>query len=610
MTRTLPILLLAAFMAGSQAELPKLTVHGKNLVNPSGKVVTLRGVNVGNWLILEMWMFGWAGDRGLEYTDQYDFENILAKRFGRGEADRLMDVYRDSWMTDRDWAKIKSFGMNLVRLPFNYRLLEDDENPYHLKKNAWKYLDRAVNEAEKHGIYTILDLHGVQGGQTPNDHTGRRDQNKLWTVEENKKRAAWLWSQIASRYKNRNAVVAYDVFNEPYGGTKPQQLEVFEKLYAGVRKTDPEKLVFAHGNSDNFDHYGNPKDHGWHNVGLQMHYYPGIFGGARDMNEQARHFIHAKLVAKQIDALQVPMLVGEFNVLFSSMGGAGTLARHIDTYSQYGWMSTVWSYKVMGDGGPVGDGSWGLVTNGGKPPMIDIRKESKEDIEKGFRGYATMELQEYTSLKNFLLAKNPKYPELPKLPEPIAEAPSHDEISGWTSSDIGGSLAGGLVGTNANKFELYGGGEDIWGTRDQFGFLHQEADGDFQVSVTIDSMEDTDTYAKAGLMVRDGMSSEAPFALLSVFPGGTVQFAGRESAGAEGKAKSEGEDMKFPIHMRLVRRGDHVDAFVQGTDGNWKARGSTKIGSGKVQVGVVALSHDNKRLTKVAYRNLVVAPAP
>ena len=52
-----------------------------------------------------------------------------------------MELYRQNWITDRDFKIVRSFGFNVVRVPFNYTLLEDDERPMQLKPDAFKWLD-------------------------------------------------------------------------------------------------------------------------------------------------------------------------------------------------------------------------------------------------------------------------------------------------------------------------------------------------------------------------------------------------------------------------------------------------------------------------------------
>jgi len=146
---------------GAQA-LPLLSAGGTAWVDPAGNAVTLRGCNLGNWFVQEMWMHSMRTD-GIPH--QYTMEQVLTRRFGAATKDRLMETYRANYITARDFEIIKSFGMNVVRLPILYTLIEDDSHPFELRPNAWAQLDRAVNTAEAAGIYTILDLHGAPGGR-------------------------------------------------------------------------------------------------------------------------------------------------------------------------------------------------------------------------------------------------------------------------------------------------------------------------------------------------------------------------------------------------------------------------------------------------------------
>lgn len=597
------LLALSLAAAPTPARLPELTVKGTRMVDPAGKPVTLKGANLGNWLMIEMWMLGLA-DREGQPKDQHALEEVLTRRFGEAEKDRLMNVYRASWMTERDFRLIRSFGFNLARLPINYRLLEDDRAPMKLKADAWRWIDQAVDACERHGIYVILDMHGVQGGQSNFDHTGHSDQNKLWGSRENRARLAWLWGEMAKRYRTRSAVVAYDVFNEPYGGNKTQQVEVFREAYAAIRKHDPKKLVFAHGNWDDFAHYGDPKANGWTNVGFQMHYYPGLFGNGRPtLATHARHLASMKDVADRLRKLNVPFLVGEMNVVFDEAGGAGMMKRHYDTYSNYGWMTTMWSYKATSNEGGVQPAIWGMVVNHKPPRTVDFNADSKQAIEAYFQGFATEALQVHEQLRRAMT--EPNYP-LPALPEPPPKrrvAPQ-GTVPGWQMVDIGGARKGGAE-VREGAIHLYGGGSDVWGGSDQCRFLYREIQGDFTLEATVDGVEDVDQYTKAGLMVRAGTAQDAAMAILTTFPDGEVQFATRTSTGGmtDGLPTSKG---KVPgLRLRLVRRAGMLEGFAE-IDGAWKSLG--KVGAKflpeRVTVGLLALSHDDSQLAKVTYREV------
>lgn len=596
---------LASFALAYPQKLPPLLPRGKDLVDPAGRKVVLKGCNLGNWFVIEPWIINIAEGAGA-VPDQYTLEETLSKRFGATEKDRLMELYRTKWIQEKDFATIKSFGFNLVRLPLNYRQFEDDARPMKLRPDAWKWVDRAVDWAEKQGIYTILDLHGAQGGQTENDHTGRSGQNKLWSDPKNQERMAWLWGEIAKRYRNRSAVVAYDVFNEPWGGSKADQVKVFTRSYESIRRNDPDKLVFIMGHWDNFDHYGDPKDHGWRNVAFQMHYYPGMFGnGSPNLLSQAKHIANLKEVAAKVDRLNVPFLVGEMNVVFDSSGGAKMMRRYYDLHAQYGWMTTVWTYKVLSKEGGFGNASWGMVTNAKPMRTLNVHKDSKAEIEAWMNGL-DKGFWPWSALRDAMTAAHVEQPPLPELPKPRTTAPDDAVWPGWTSTDIGGALKGGLVKKSDASFELYGGGNDIWGAQDDFRFLNIPVAGDFDLTVTIDDVEEVDTYTKAGLMLRADSTTGSPMVLVSTFPSGEVQFVVRQAANGQATASGSGQ-VTFPrAQFRLQRQGDLVTAWA-GDKTSMKQIGSTTWqGPKAAMAGPVALSHAAGRLAKVTYSDLAI----
>lgn len=589
--------------AAALAPLPKLHVEGHRLVDPVGKEVLLKGTNLGNWHVIEFWMLALKNPP----KDQFALEALLTERFGEVEKERLMNVYRASWLTERDFKIIPTFGFNTVRLPTNYRLLEDDRHPFVLRKDAWKWIDRAIDLAERNGLYTIIDMHGVQGGQSPYDHTGHSDQNHIKDSVEDQKRLAWLWGEIAKRYRDRSAVVAYDVWNEPYGTPKPLQKPIFERALTEIRKVDADKLVYAMGNFDEFAQYGDPKANGWKNVGFQMHYYPGMFGGGDPtIKTQRQHLARLEGVAAEVRKLDVPFLVGEMNVVFDAAGGADMMRRTYDQHASYGWATTMWSYKIQHADGGHGDASWGMVVNAKPALQIDFKTAPKSKIEAYFRSFATQELQVNEKLRKAL--GDPSYrPEpFPSLPPKRTVAPQ-ETLTGWTQTDIGGALAGGLQNVSGG-FDLFGGGRDVWGARDEFRFLHRTVDGDFTLEVTLVGVEDIDAYTKAGLMIRASTAPDAPFAMLSSFPSGEAQLAHRDATGGEATAPPTSKGPLQGMRLRLVRKGGTIAASVRRNDG-WKPLASIPDRLPKtVLVGAIVSSHDPSQLAKVEYRDLKLTP--
>lgn len=600
------LLLAPVFAVQIPKPLPPLRMQGQAMVDPQGRKVTLKGVNAGNWHVIEFWMLGLSDAPG-NPPDQFNLEKILTERFGEGEKERLMDAYRVSWLTERDFKMMPEFGFNLVRLPMNYRLLEDDRQPMKLKKDAWKWIDRAIDLSERNGMYVILDMHGAQGGQSPYDHTGHSGQNKLKDSPEDQKRLAWLWGEFAKRYRNRSAVVAYDVFNEPYGMPKPAQVETFKQAYAEIRKHDRVKLIFAHGHYDNFDHYGDPKENGWRNVGFQMHFYPGLFGGGPPtIPTHVKHLGTLPGWAEKVKKLDVPFLIGEMNVVFDAAGGAQMMRRYYETHAANGWMTTMWSWKVTSDEGGIGNATWGCVVNERPKRTVNFQQDSKEAIEAYFRGFATDPLTVNVKLRDALTGKSGPLPALPEPPPRRTTAPQ-GELAGWTQSEVGGALKGGLKTLDNGAFEIYGGGSDIWGAQDQARFLNQQIEGDFTLEVTVDSVEEIEQYTKAGLMLRASLDANSPAITLTTFPDGEVQFGHRLGAGKDIEALPTVSGKVEGLRLRIVRKAGKVEAFQARGTGDWKSVGVYDDHlPKKVYAGAIALSHDNTQLAKIVYRDLKI----
>ena len=124
MTKTLPALpCLCVFLllfavpptAGGRAKF--VTVRGREFVAPDGRVLFLKGINLGNWLLPEGYMFKFKSA-----NSPRRIEAVLNQLVGEEEARRFWKAYLDNYVTFEDIRFIKQAGFNSVRVPFNYRL--------------------------------------------------------------------------------------------------------------------------------------------------------------------------------------------------------------------------------------------------------------------------------------------------------------------------------------------------------------------------------------------------------------------------------------------------------------------------------------------------------
>ncbi len=408
--------------------LSPLSIRDTHWVNAKGDTVLLKGTNLGNWLLQEFWMMGQSTDA---VNDQCTLEGILDDRFGFNERERLMDVFRDHWITDRDWNELERFNLNVVRLSFIWNLIEDERNPMQLRDDAWQYLDYAIEQAGARGIYVILDLHGAVGSQGWEHHSGCADQNLYWSNEDYQARTRWLWQQIAHRYKDNPVVAAYGLLNEPWG-TTPENLAVEAvELYHAVREVDAEKVVILPGHSAGIEAYDSPADAGLTNIAFEMHFYPGIFGWGNIGYAVHRDWLSCGVDGtsglceweRKLTEKNAAFLIGEFQPWTGqglSLGADITRATY-DRYGDLGWAATSWSYKVLTNTGGQGEGTWGMVTN--LRPLepqtpLNFSTASINDIETLFRSFGTLSYDVHHELRAALSSEERST--LFDLPEPPA----------------------------------------------------------------------------------------------------------------------------------------------------------------------------------------------
>ena len=97
--------------------------------------------------------------------------------------------------------------------------------------------------------------------------------------------------------------------------------------------------------------------------------------------------------------------------------------------------------------------------------------------------------------------------------------------SPWLTRDIGSPSLAGDGSYASSTFTLKGTGTDIGGTSDQFRFVYQPLAGDGQIVARVSSMTNTHAWAKAGVMIREGLAANARHFSLFVTP--TSGLAGR-----------------------------------------------------------------------------------
>src|SRR3954464_19417 len=102
---------------------------------------------------------------------------------------------------------------------------------------------------------------------------------------------------------------------------------------------------------------------------------------------------------------------------------------------------------------------------------------------------------------------------------------------GWTDTDIGSPGMVGSAAYNNGNWTVAGGGTDIWGTADQFHFASTTMNGDGTVIAKVTTIQNTDPWAKAGVMIRNDNTAGAANASIVATFGQGVSYQWRATAG-------------------------------------------------------------------------------
>ncbi len=192
----------------------------------------LRGVNLGEWLVLEKWM----DTSVFEGTTATDEDELCRQLKGEQKLERFRK-HRDTFITKEDIAFIKSTGMNSIRLPVPHFLFGDDPkycNPY---VPCAAYVDSLFDWAEEYGLEVIIDIHTAPESQNGYDNGGICGVSKWAQKPQNIERMLDILEMLAKRYGKRECLLGIELLNEPASE------EVWERNRRKYKPHDPKRAA-------------------------------------------------------------------------------------------------------------------------------------------------------------------------------------------------------------------------------------------------------------------------------------------------------------------------------------------------------------------------------
>jgi len=322
-------LVLCALVTPAWAQSQLVRIEGKRFIAPDGRVLRIKGISLGNWLMPEGYMFKFEVAKA-----PHQIYGAFDRLLGPEKAAAFWKQYRDTYIAQDDIRFIASAGFNTVRIPLHWNLFMTPDGT--MTGEGWALLDRVLGWVKEAGLLAIVDLHAAPGGQTGINHDDGPGYPLMFYVPRDRDLTVKLWQAIAQRYKGNPTILGYDLLNEPIApyhdiATLNPRLEpFFKRVTEAIREVDPGRIVFlAAGQwSSSFDMFGPPFAP---NIAYTYH----SFWASTKRDSIQRHLNFSQ-------RYDVPLLLGETGELTDDWNAG---FRRLHEAHDIGW--SFWTYKNL-----------------------------------------------------------------------------------------------------------------------------------------------------------------------------------------------------------------------------------------------------------------------
>ncbi|MGN0584152.1 MAG: glycoside hydrolase family 5 protein [Ruminococcus sp.] len=160
------------------------------------------------------------------------------------QANDTSSEYYNSFITEKDIAYIAELGLDHVRLPVDYMVIEEEDGS--VKEEGYIYIDNCIEWCSKYDLNVIIDVHKTFGYSF--DPLDKTDKTVFFNDDKLKGRFYALWRNIALRYGDKYERVAFELLNEI---VEPEVAEAWNKTaletIAEIRRIAPQSWIIFGG---------------------------------------------------------------------------------------------------------------------------------------------------------------------------------------------------------------------------------------------------------------------------------------------------------------------------------------------------------------------------
>ncbi|KDN35654.1 hypothetical protein RSAG8_11397, partial [Rhizoctonia solani AG-8 WAC10335] len=174
------------------------------------------------WMLPNEWVNKMGGERcDGDCSSCAASEFDLVRKLGQEKADEVFAEHWATWFTEKDVDTIAAAGLNTVRIPLGYWIIEDlvDRKTEFYPRGGLKYLKKGLRMLKQKGIHVLLDFHAMPGVAAPQQmFAGRCTTDVQFYADKNYERAL-TWAAIMTNMTHQDpdfsTVFAIEAVNEP-----------------------------------------------------------------------------------------------------------------------------------------------------------------------------------------------------------------------------------------------------------------------------------------------------------------------------------------------------------------------------------------------------------
>jgi hypothetical protein len=174
-----------------------------------------------------------------------------------------------------------------------------------------------------------------------------------------------------------------------------------------------------------------------------------------------------------------------------------------------------------------------------------------------------------------------------------------------------GSFVEGPVGT----YTMTAGGADIWNEADEFHFAYKMLTGVGTIQAQVLSVDNTDPWAKAGVMIRETLDPGSKFAAVYITPGNGCRYQARTDTGIAATsdtsvATAEQMAITAPYWIQIERDfAGNFRCYYSADGTNWQSMSWNPQNismSSDVYIGLAVTSHNVGETCEVKFSNVTI----